>query len=217
MARRKQTASSGLRATLIGDVVGSRRASDRSATHQALNTALRDVGAGAINPPAFTVGDEFQGSYPTVGAAIDAALSVRLAVAPGIDVRFGIGWGSVTVLDPDAGIQDGPGWWAAREAIEWTASAQRQPGLALVRTSFRADGEARGDVDAVNAALMCRDHLLGSLDDRSIRIVKGLLTNQTKKDIAAAEGISASAVSQRAGRDGLDLIVVASQYLRSVP
>lgn len=43
------------------------------------------------------------------------------------------------------------------------------------------------------------------------------MTDQTKKDIAAAEGISASAVSQRAGRDGLDLIVVASRELGSVP
>jgi SatD family (SatD) len=217
MTGMKAGASSGVRATLIGDVVGSRRASDRTAAHQALNTALADVSAGAINAPGFTVGDEFQGSYPTVGAAIDAALAVRLAVAPAIDVRFGIGWGQVTVLDADSGIQDGPGWWAAREAIEWTKAAQRQPGLALVRTSFRADGETRVDVGAVNAALLCRDHLLGSLDDRSIRIVKGLLTNQTKKDIAAAEDISASAVSQRAGRDGLDLIVVASEYLRSIP
>ena len=217
MAVMKVYASSGVRATLIGDVVGSRLFADRAAAHRSLNSALRDVGAGAIDPPAFTVGDEFQGSYPTVGEAIDAALSLRLAVAPGIDVRFGIGWGAVAVLDPDAGIQDGPGWWAAREAIEWTASAQRQPGLALVRTSFRVSGEARDDVDAINAALMCRDHLLGSLDERSIRIVKGLLTNRTKKDIAAAEDISASAVSQRAGRDGLDLIVVASRHLRSVP
>ena len=213
----KQKASSEVRAALIGDVVGSRRVADRPAVHVALNDALRDVGAGAIDPPAFTVGDEFQGSYPTVGAAIDAALSIRLAVATHIDVRFGIGWGAVSVLDPERGIQDGPGWWAAREAIEWTAAAQRQPGLAMVRTSFRVGGEDRTDADAINAALLCRDHLLGSLDERSIRIVKGLLTNQTKKDIAAAEGISASAVSQRAGRDGLDLIVVASQYLREVP
>ncbi|WP_006243739.1 SatD family protein [Mycolicibacterium tusciae] len=212
----KSQASSGLRAALIGDVVGSRHVSDRAAVHAALNQALRDVRTGAIDSPAFTVGDEFQGSYPTVGAAIDAALSIRLAVAPGIDVRFGIGWGAVSMLDPQAGIQDGPGWWAAREAIEWTAAAQRQPGLAMVRTSFRVTGVDRTDVDAVNAALLCRDHLLGSLDDRSIRIVKGLLTNQTKKDISAAEGISASAVSQRAGRDGLDLIVVASHYLRGV-
>jgi hypothetical protein len=217
MTMMEVSASSDVRATIIGDVVGSRRVSDRTAQHRALNQALRDIGAGAIDPPAFTVGDEFQGSYRSVGAAIDAALSIRLAVATHIDVRFGIGWGAVSVLDPERGIQDGPGWWAAREAIEWTAAAQRQPGLAMVRTSFRVNGVDRTDADAINAALLCRDHLLGSLDDRSIRIVKGLLTNQTKKDIAAAEGISASAVSQRAGRDGLDLIVVASQYLRGVP
>ncbi|HEX9834678.1 MAG TPA: SatD family protein [Mycobacterium sp.] len=198
-------------------MVGSRHVSDRPAVHLALSEALRDVSAGAIDAPAFTVGDQFQGGYPTVGAAIDAALSIRLAVATHIDVRFGIGWGAVSVLDPETGIQDGPGWWAAREAIEWTAAAQRQPGLAMVRTSFRVAGVDRTDADAINAALLCRDHLLGSLDSRSIRIVKGLLTNQTKKDISAAEGISASAVSQRAGRDGLDLIVVASKYLRSVP
>ena len=216
MARVKAIASAAPRANLIGDVVGSRRVADRSVQHRTLNRVLAGIAAEAIDAPAFTVGDEFQGSYPTVGEAIGAALSLRLAVAPDIDVRFGIGWGAVMMLDASAGIQDGPGWWAAREAIEWTASAQRQPGLALVRTSFRVNGEDRQDVDAVNAALLCRDHLIGSLDDRSLRILKGLLSNHTKKDIAAAEGISASAVSQRAGRDGLDLIVQAAQYLRSV-
>ena len=217
MARMKNSASSSLRATLIGDVVGSRTVADRAGTHRALNKALRAVAAAAIDPPAFTVGDEFQGAFTRVGLAIDAALSLRLSIAPDIDVRFGIGWGGVTMLDESAGIQDGPGWWAAREAIEWTASAQRQPGLTLVRTSLRAAAETRTDVDAINAALICRDHLLGSIDDRSTRIVKALLENRTKKDIAAAEGISPSAVSQRSGRDGLDLIVVASEYLRSVP
>ncbi|MGV0852298.1 SatD family protein [Mycolicibacterium phlei] len=217
MSSVKRAASSQVVATLIGDVVGSRRVADRAAVHRALNQALGAVAAGAVDPPAFTVGDEFQGSYPTVGAAIDAALRIRLAVAPEVEVRFGIGWGEVTVLDPEAGIQDGPGWWSARAAIEWTADAQRQPGLALVRTAFRTDDESRRDADALNAALMCRDHLLGSLDDRSMRIVKGLLAGTPKKQIAAAEGISASAVSQRAGRDGLDLIVAASQALRDVP
>jgi hypothetical protein len=217
MAEMKASASSAARATLIGDVVGSRTVADRANVHRVLNQALHDVADSAVDPPAFTVGDEFQGAFTGVGSAIDAALSIRLAVAPEIDVRFGIGWGAVAMLDEVAGIQDGPGWWAAREAIEWTASAQRQPGLALVRTSFRSTAEARTDLDAVNAALICRDHLLGSLDDRSTRIVKALLTNRTKKDIATAEGISPSAVSQRSGRDGLDLIVLASTYLRGVP
>lgn len=212
MGRVKRRASL---ATLIGDVVGSRQAIDRAGLHRRVSSGLGGVAASAIDPPAFTVGDEFQGSYPTVGSAIDAALRVRLAVEPGVDVRFGIGWGAVTVLDEQAGIQDGPGWWAAREAIEATASAQRRPGLALVRTTFRAEA-GRTDMDAINAALMCRDHLLGSLDDRSLRILKGLMDNQPKKDIATAEGISPSAVSQRAGRDGLDLIVLASSHLRSI-
>lgn len=209
MVEMKQMASHA--AAVIGDVVGSRRAPDRRALHRQLDAALATAGF------AFTVGDEFQGTHPSVGAAIDAALTVRLAVAPEIDIRFGIGWGAVTVLDPDTGIQDGPGWWAAREAIEWTAAAQRQPGLALVRTAYRSARDTVGpDADAVNAALLCRDHLLGSLDDRSLRILKGLLSDRTKKDIAAEEGISASAVSQRAGRDGLDLVVVASTRLRGL-
>jgi SatD family (SatD) len=217
MSKMKTGASSSVRATLIGDVVGSRTVADRAGAHRLVNRALRSIADDAVDPPAFTVGDEFQGAFTAVGQAIDAALTLRLAVAPEVDVRFGIGWGAVTMLDETAGIQDGPGWWAAREAIEWTASAQRQPGLALVRTSFRAGEGTRADVDAINAALICRDHLVGSLDDRSIRIVKALLKNRTKKDIAATEDISPSAVSQRAGRDGLDLIVLASQYLRSVP
>jgi len=202
------------RATLIGNVVGSRQTADRAALHRRLAKALQDVASTATDPPAFTVGDEFQGSYPAVGAAIDAALAIRLGVAPDIDVRFGIGWGEVTILDASTGIQDGPGWWSAREAIEWTAAAQRQPALANVRTAYRSGARSGPDVDAVNAALMCRDHLLGSVDARSLRLLRGLLAHKTKKELAAMEGISASAVSQRTTRDGLDLLVLASDYLR---
>jgi hypothetical protein len=209
MAGVKRSASSE-RAALIGDVVDSRHASDRGQLHRRITEAL------AQTPLAFTVGDEFQGSYPTVGDAIDAALAVRLAVAPEIDVRFGIGWGEVTVLDVGTGIQDGPGWWSAREAIEWTAAAQQQPALATVRTAYRRNGDTGPDPDAVNAALLCRDHLLGSMDARSLRLLRGLLEHKTKKELAAMEGISASAVSQRTARDGLDLLVLASEQLRAL-
>lgn len=214
MAELKLSASP--HATLIGDVVGSRHSTDRAALHRRLAGALDDVASTATDPPAFTVGDEFQGSYASVGAAIDAALQVRLAVAPEVDVRFGIGWGEVTILDARTGIQDGPGWWSAREAIEWTAAAQQQPGLAHVRTAYRNALEDGPDANAVNAALLCRDHLLGSVDARSLRLLRGLLEHRTKKELAEMEGISASAVSQRTARDGLDLLVLACEQLRSL-
>lgn len=217
MSNMKQSASTKVVAALIGDVVGSRSAPDRSGLHRALTQALETSTGSAISAPALTVGDEFQGTYSSVGAAIDAALSVRLALAPTVDIRFGIGWGEMTLLDAGSGIQDGPGWWAAREAIEWTAAAQSQAGLALVRTAYRCASAGGPDPEAVNAALLCRDHLLGSLDDRALRIVRGLRAGRSKKELAMAEGISASAVSQRAGREGLDLIVLASQLLRVVP
>src|ERR1700675_1633048 len=93
MGRVKDEAS---RATVIGDVVGSRQAADRARLHHRITAALRDVAATALDPPAFTVGDEFQGSYHTVGDAIDAALRVRLATAPGVELRVGVCWGGGT-------------------------------------------------------------------------------------------------------------------------
>jgi hypothetical protein len=216
MPNMKLQPSSRLCAAVLGDVVGSRSAPDRVHLHQAVTVALSAATDGAIDAPALTVGDEFQGAYASVGAAIDAALAIRLALQPEVDVRFGIGWGDVTLLDETTRIQDGPGWWAAREAIEWTAAAQAQPGLALVRTTFRNAETSGPDAHAVNAALMCRDHLLGSLDDRSLRLLTGLRAGRSKKELAMAEGISASAVSQRAVRAGLDLILTASEDLRQL-
>ena len=215
MVTMKDRASSPV-GTLIGDVVGSRTFPDRRRLHRRLTEALQTVATSATEPPAVTVGDEFQGTFRSVGHAIDAALTLRLALAPDIDVRFGIGWGAVTKLDAGAGIQDGPGWWAAREAIEWTAATQQQPGLTHVRTAFRNGVGDGADPHAVNAALMCRDHLLGSLDERSLRILAGLRAGRSKKELAMAEGISASAVSQRAGGAGLDLILAAADELREI-
>ena len=86
-----------------------------------------------------------------------------------------------------------------------------------MRTAYRlAEGSDGPGEAAVNAALQCRDHLVGSLDDRSRRILGGLMSATTQTEIAAAEGISPSAVSQRVRRDGLGVLLSAAAELRSV-
>ncbi|MGB3593957.1 MAG: SatD family protein, partial [Ornithinimicrobium sp.] len=105
---------------LLGDLVGSRSSRDRQGLHDRLAHVLSDVSDTFPGPNglAVTAGDEFQGTYASLGAALASAFAVRVRLSPAVDVRFGVGSGDVTVLDPDAGTQDGPAWWSARAAID---------------------------------------------------------------------------------------------------
>jgi hypothetical protein len=214
----------GCRATVIGDVVGSRRARDRGALHRRIQRVLDAVNAEhePVRPLAIAVGDESQGSFEHVGQAVDAAFAVRLRLLPEVDTRYGLGWGAVEVLDPDRGIEDGPGWWLAREAIEWVATTERQAALRTVRTALRSEEPDVPDAPdalgtaAIAAALLCRDQLVGSLDERSLRILGGLMLHQPQTELAALEGVSGSAVSQRVRADGLAVIVAAQSELSRI-
>jgi hypothetical protein len=204
---------------LIGDVVASRDAGDRRALHRRLERALRDTSAAVPGPSplAVTVGDEFQGVFPTLGPALTAALRVRLALLPETDTRFGVGRGARTVLDGARGIEDGPAWWSARAAIELARERAGRPALRLVRTAYRS-ADPDPSEEAVNAALTCRDHLLGSMSTRALRLLKGaLLDGATQAQLAAAEGVTASAVSQRFRVDGIGVVLDASERLGALP
>ena len=216
MGRMKDQAS---RVVLIGDVVDSRGAANRRALHRAVEKAL--VGVNAVVPALgelrVTVGDEFQGAYATLGGALDAALRVRLELLPGVDTRFGIGRGTVTTLDARRGIEDGPGWWAARAAIEAAEGTATTAATRTARTAVRA-ADDDPSLDAVNAALLCRDHLVGSLSDRSLRLLRGLMDpHTTQSELATLEGISASAVSQRVRADGIGAVLASHELLRALP
>lgn len=222
--------SSPARATLLGDVIGSRVASDRKALHDQLSAALDQVSTevDALDDLKVTAGDEFQATFATVGEALYAALLLRLRLDPDIDVRIGVGWGPVTVLDAAHSTQDGPAWWAARAAIEWVEEHQSVVGFERVRTAYRPAPEADGprtertasaagpSAAAVNAALLCQDHLVGSMDQRSRFILEGLMHGRTQTQLAQELGLTRQAVNQRRKHDGLAIAVEAARSLRSV-
>lgn len=204
---------------LLADVVGSRGARDRRSLHRAVDRAAREVESAvpALRSLRVVVGDELQGSYPTLGAALDAALRLRLTLLPEVDVRVGIGRGEVTVLDAARGIEDGPGWWAAREAVEAVEADAARAATRHLRTAYQPAG-ADPLAPAVAAALLCRDHLVGSLSTRSVRLLRGLMDPRTTQaELAAAEGISPSAVSQRVRADGIGAVLAAHEHLVGLP
>ncbi|WP_206673456.1 SatD family protein [Pseudactinotalea terrae] len=206
-------------AALIGDIIGSRDVDNRSALHERLRTVIAEVNADMTPaaPIRITVGDEYQGVFDTVGAALHAALRLRLGLLPAADLRHGIGWGGLAVLQEEPRVEDGPAWWAARAAIEAAEADAARPRTHAVRTRYERAHESDGpEPAAINAALLCRDQLLALGDERSLRLLRGLLAGRTQADLAADEGISASAVSQRTRADGLGVIVAADALLQEV-
>lgn len=198
--------------TVIGDLVGSRQVADRTAVQQALGRALEEVNEAlyplqALEP---TFGDELQGGFAGLADAARAALLVRLSLLPLVDTRYGIGHGEVTVHDDTRRpvLQDGPGWWAARDAIDALAT-----GHARRRTGYvGAAGDPPVQVAAANAFLTCRDQLVERLNDRGRRILRLALLGHSQKEIAEAEAITPSAVSQQFSR-GVGAVVDAHDLL----
>lgn len=192
--------------TLIGDLVGSRVAADRRAVHDALGAVLEEVNdaLAPVRPLRITVGDEHQGSFAGLAEAVVASLRIRLALLPAYDVRHGIGHGEVVTVDAATGIEDGPGWWSARAGVEAVEALSRQPATAEARVLM---DPGLAQAWTVNLALTCRDAVVGSLSERSIAILRGLLAGHTQRELAEQLGISTSAVSQRVRRDGLGMLL----------
>jgi hypothetical protein len=191
---------------VIGDLVGSRKVSDRVATHRTLVRSLAEVNdlLNPTHPFAVTVGDEYQGACGSLADAVLAATLVRLAMLPDVDVRCGIGYGAVMVHDESekAVVQDGPGWWTAREAIDIVGRA-RDPR----RSWYVHEGSG-----TVNAFLLCRDQLIDRLNERGIRILRLALLGRSQKQIAEAEDVWPSAVSQQFAR-GVGAVVEAQHLI----
>lgn len=200
-------------ACLLGDLVASRASVDRQAVHARLVTAVEEVNErfSPVAPLRIQAGDEFQGRFATRGEALAASLRVRLALAPEIDCRFGLGWGEVRVLDEATGIEDGPGWWEARAAIEAVAMAAGRAATSLLRTGYRGP-----DHDLVSAALLGRDQLVGALDARSLGLLRRLLDGVSQRELAETEGVSPSAISQRVRHHGLAVLVAQDELLGGV-
>lgn len=202
---------------LIGDIVRSKHHEDRAALQDRLVAALDSVNrlVPALQPLGATIGDEFQAVYRSIPQAVRASLLVRLRMLPDTDTRYGLGLGSLTVFDAERHpvSQDGPAWWAARQAIEHVERLATRRGRARgSRAWFVVHETALGDVGGVveggdlqalvNALLVCRDELASRRISTNSRLLDGLLNGATQQELAAQEGTTQSAVSQRLAAAG---------------
>ena len=141
---------------------------------------------------------------------------LRVGLLPEVETRYGLGHGEVTALSDDGLVQDGPGWWQAREAITRAKGDEESAGSRgrVVRTRWVEDSPVGL---ALDAALRHRDLLVADLDERSQRLLRGLLDGTTQRELAEVEEISPTAVSRRVHRDALDQLVALDAELGALP
>lgn len=171
----------------------------------------------AVQPVQSTVGDEFQGLYEEVRAALSAALLLRLRLKGRYDLRIGIGWGEVTrnVVQGAPLVQSGSGWWAAREAIEEVSRLAEARGWPrTLRT--RVHGLSSPWEPTLNGFLICQDHLLAGMDEKDARITLGLFEGRRQHDLADELGISQSEVSRRQLENGPSTVYRAYEGLEAL-
>ena len=196
------------------DIVGSRRIPDRDAAQRALDDAIARVAEDlavaevALHP---TVGDELQGVYTTLEAALATTLLLQLALPDIVECRFGLGLGAIGLVPSASGdIPDGPGWWAARAAIDRVHGLQERA-IPSARTWVAADRSeppaAHTAARSANAYLLARDELVGAMSERARRLTYGRCFGATQRSLAQQEGITQSAVSQLLAAAGAASIV----------
>ncbi|KQZ22368.1 MULTISPECIES: SatD family protein [Microbacterium] len=188
---------------VLADIVGSRRLDDRTAAQRILDDTIARVEKDlplAQHPLVPTVGDEQQGIYRDLESAMVSLLMIQLALPDGLAFRFGIGVGEVRAVDSVHGeLADGPGWYAARAAIEIVHARE---GRAVPRTRTWIVGAPGQDevmqstIAASNAYLLVRDELVGVMNERERRLTYGRLLGRSQHDLAAEEGISQPSVSK---------------------
>ena len=208
------------RVAVIIDLVDSRQLPSRAAAQEAIEQSFALVNdlIDHEQPIEATIGDEFQAVYATVIQALEATMLARLGLPEGIDCRFGLGLGNaITIGSGTAGLlQDGSAWWLAREAID-EAHERQDSRTPSARSWFRKDGNAvtsEFTEPLVNAYLLARDQIIGSMTDRSRRITLGSMIGRSQKELAAEERISQSAVSQSLRRSGGANLVATLDVLR---
>lgn len=201
---------------VTADIIGSRQLADRNAAQRAFDETIAAVerdfplATHGLRP---TVGDEQQAVYPTLEAALGAILLLRLALPDGVEFRYGVGMGDigrVRSTTSTQGISDGPGWWAARSAVEHVEVLQRRAApqaRSWIIAHESVAAEHAQTVDWANAHLLTRDEIVGAMSERVRRLTYGRCLSRTQRELAAAEGITQSAVSQSLSTSGAAAIV----------
>lgn len=173
---------------VIGDLVASSAVRNRRSQQHALIQSLERVNktGGPLSRYTISAGDEVEAVYSDATSLFRHFWEIGAAIAPE-RIRFSIAIGGITtrVDRRNPLVMDGPAFHVARRAL---ALMKKRKDL------FRVSAEAPDEVTLEHAAAALLSHQVGHWSPTRWEVIRHLAAGHTPAEIAAAVGISLTAV-----------------------
>jgi SatD family (SatD) len=186
---------------IIGDIVNSKRISQRSKVQLKLNSIFRKLNddKSLLSPYTITLGDEFQAVYNKADLIFNHIWQINSSVYP-IKIRFSLGIGDITtkINRKNAIGMDGPAFYNARSGL-----------LKLKESGFllfvSADGLPFREL--VTQSLLLVSHLSSGWKKTRLNIISLLYNNLNAAEIAKKLKITDKAVYKNIDAGALKIII----------
>lgn len=168
---------------VIGDMKESRKMKDRNQAQKDLAKVLEEINLkydkDISSKFMITLGDEFQGLLCNGANVMHIVTEIEQKMYP-VKIRFGIGVGDITTnIDKNMAIgADGPGYYRARDAIEYLKKSEKKKKNSVGDIRFEIDGENQGTAILLNTILSLLTVIKSSWSDRQREVIWDMLENQ---------------------------------------
>ncbi|WP_160688197.1 SatD family protein [Clostridium sp. C2-6-12] len=161
---------------IIGDIKNSKKLSDRNIVQNDLKNLLNNINEkyskDISSKFTITLGDEFQGLLHDGSNVMNIIEEIQRDIYP-VEIRFGIGVGQIsTEINLDMAIgADGPGYYKAREGIEYLKKNERKNKTHSSDIRIEIDGDNGEASMMINTILSLLAVIKCSWTDRQREII----------------------------------------------
>jgi len=212
---------------VIGDIKDSKKINNRSEIQKKLRQVLDEINkkydTDISSRFIITLGDEFQGLLCNGANTLQIISEIERKMYP-IKIRYGVGVGAITTeVNKEMSLgADGPGYYKARDAIEYLKEDEKKNQTNAADIRFEVDSENQSTTIMINTILSLLTAIKDLWSDRQQEIVWDMLEHQDSQvDVANRLKIKQPAVQKSlakakyyAYKDALDTIGKALEEIK---
>jgi hypothetical protein len=175
---------------IIGDIKESKKLQDRKKVQEKLKNVLYDINdkysSDISSKFMITLGDEFQGLLCNGANTMHIISEIERKLYP-VKIRFGIGIGEIiTDIDSEMAIgADGPGYYKAREAIEYLKENEKRKQTNSANIRLEIDGENQEPTIMINTVLSLLTVIKDTWSERQREVIGDMLEHQDSQGSVA--------------------------------